>query len=343
MAVYRFLLIIVLSVMYASGMSAQTELVRECRQKSFPKSVPPGNYSGITHIGGNKYAVVSDKSATDGFFIFSIDIDSVTGGLLDVRCESFKGDSLRGGDCEGIAFRPESATLFVSREADASIVEYGLDGKLTGKELAVPSIYKDGSMGNYGFESLAYDTLSHVFWTISESTLNRDGERATSYNGVANRLRLLSFGDELNPVSQYAYLMDEPEARSKSSQYAMGVSELAILDTGRLLVLEREFFVPKKKLGAFVKCKLYEVEPNGEYAMPIGGTITDDAKFLPKRLVCSFTTKLKLLDRSIANYEGMCLGPDLADGNKVLILVSDSQDQYAGVLKDWFKTIVIKD
>ena len=55
MAVYRFLLIIVLSVMYASGMSAQTELVRECRQKSFPKSVPPGNYSGITHIGGNKY------------------------------------------------------------------------------------------------------------------------------------------------------------------------------------------------------------------------------------------------------------------------------------------------
>lgn len=28
--------------------------------------------------------------------------------------------------------------------------------------------------------------------------------------------------------------------------------------------------------------------------------------------------------------------------NQVVILLSDSQDQYAGVLKDWFKTIVIR-
>jgi hypothetical protein len=37
----------------------------------------------------------------------------------------------------------------------------------------------------------------------------------------------------------------------------------------------------------------------------------------------------------------MCLGPQLADGSQVLILLSDSQGQYAGVLKDWFKTIVL--
>lgn len=32
--------------------------------------VPAGNYSGITPVGGNEYAVVSDKSATDGFLYF---------------------------------------------------------------------------------------------------------------------------------------------------------------------------------------------------------------------------------------------------------------------------------
>lgn len=33
-------------------------MVKANRQKSFRKSIPPGDYSGITSIGGNKYAVV---------------------------------------------------------------------------------------------------------------------------------------------------------------------------------------------------------------------------------------------------------------------------------------------
>ena len=46
---------------------------------------------------------------------------------------------------------------------------------------------------------------------------------------------------------------------------------------------------------------------------------------------------------SFANYEGMCLGPKLKNGDQVVILLSDSQDQYAGVLKDWFKTVVVRE
>ena len=42
--------------------------VTENQQHTFPETIPPGNYSGITWLGGNKYAVVSDKSTTDGFF-----------------------------------------------------------------------------------------------------------------------------------------------------------------------------------------------------------------------------------------------------------------------------------
>lgn len=44
---------------------------------------------------------------------------------------------------------------------------------------------------------------------------------------------------------------------------------------------------------------------------------------------------------SFANYEGICVGPKLADGRQLLILISDSQNQYRGVLRDWFKTIVM--
>lgn len=336
----KYLLCCFLSVAFCCGVCAQTSLVRECGQKEFHGEVPPGNYSGIAHIGGNKYAVVSDKSATDGFYIFSIDVDSITGELEDVRYEEFRGDSLYGGDCEGIACYTPDSTLFISREADASIVEYDLNGKITGRELSIPSMYKNG-MGNYGFESLAYDGQSQLFWTVSESTLPFDGVRATSTNGVRNKLRLTAFDDGLQPKAQYAYMMDAPTAGSKSSQYAMGVSELTALGNGRLLVLEREFFVPKVKIGAFVMCKLYEVKPDDEYLIPTDMAMTDSTKFLPKHFVCSFMTKLGLFKRSIANYEGMCIGPTLADGNRTIIFVSDSQNQYAGVLKDWFKTIVV--
>lgn len=75
----------------------------------------------------------------------------------------------------------------------------------------VPDAYKKCA-GNYGFESLAYDEESHLFWTINESTLNGDGECATSLNHVRNVLRLQSFDDNLQPVSQYAYIMDAPMA-----------------------------------------------------------------------------------------------------------------------------------
>ena len=319
---------------------SQTTLVRECKQRAFSKTVSAGNYSGITHIDGNKYALVSDKSENDGFYIFSIVIDTLTGAIADVKEIEFLGDSVCGGDCEGIVFRPSSSTFYICREKDSSIVEYGNDGKLTGKALSVPDIYKNIT-GNFGLESLTYDEHKHLFWTINESTLPCDGAQATSTNGVKNMLRLQSFTDDLRPCAQYAYMMDAPKADSRSSKYAMGVSEITALGDGALLVLEREFFVPRNKLGAFVQCKLYEVEPSKEFEVNDEMQI-DETICLPKHFICSFITKLKLFDWSLANYEGMCLGPTLADGSKVIILVSDSQNRHGGILKDWFKTIVVK-
>jgi hypothetical protein len=61
--------------------------------------------------------------------------------------------------------------------------------------------------------------------------------------------------------------------------------------------------------------------------------------FLDKQLVARWRTKLNLTRRNLANYEGMCLGPRLSDGRQVLVLISDSQHRYRGVLKDWIKVI----
>ena len=56
-----------------------------------------GNYSGITSLGNNRYAVVSDKEITDGFFTFLIDQNATTGAIESVYLESFKGQFLAKG------------------------------------------------------------------------------------------------------------------------------------------------------------------------------------------------------------------------------------------------------
>lgn len=306
---------------------------------SFPATVPAGNYSGIAHVRDSVYVVVDDKSATDGFYYFTIRIDSITGDILSARRDSFVSSGRPNRDGEGIAYNPYTDKVFISGETDNEILEYTLDGSLTGRRLNLSDAVRHSNV-NYGYEALTFDTANRMYWTVSESTLPIDGEAATSVNGVRNRLRLQAYDEGMHLVSQYAYLMDTPKSSTAASNYAMGVSELCALDDGRLLMLEREFFVPKAKIGAYVRCRVYAVSPSEGLAISPSAPLTDESPYLQKSLMWEWTTRLGLFDRSIANYEGMCLAPKLADGRNVLLLISDSQNQYAGVLKDWFKTIV---
>lgn len=301
------------------------------RQRSFGSSIPPGDYSGIAWLGGDRYAVVSDKSEEEGFFLFDISIDSLTGRIRGVTNEGFVSARTPNRDHEGIVYVPGRGTMFICGEKDNRVVEFATNGMSTGRELAVPEEML-GATANYGLESLAYSDATGKFWTTTESTLPIDGTQAGYGNAVRNRLRIVRFGDDLKPEAMFFYEMDTPTVRKRPGAYAMGVSELCALDDGRLLVLEREFYVSRRKFGSYVNIKLYVVAP-------------DDAlrgEVMPKTLALQFKTRLGLFRYSLANYEGMCLGPRLADGSRVLIMVSDSQNRYGGVLKDYFKTVVIR-
>ena len=287
------------------------QLVRVNPQHYFQRTVPKGNYSGLTWLGGDRYAVVSDKAPQSGFFIFHIQTDAVSGDLTGVRTERFCSSGETNHDEEGIAFFPKDSTLLISREADNRILEYGMDGKLTGRELSVPAVFAC-TTSRYGFESLTYNAVTHRFWTTSES---RD---------------------------QYAYLMETPEHHSSVSNYAMGVPAMAALDDGRLLVLEREFLVTPGKFGSFVINRLFCVNPALSTPVSPERRLGADSPYLKKRLLAAWKTTLTLFRQNLANYEGMCLGPYLADGSRVVVLCADSQDQYGGILRDWFRTVVIR-
>ena len=357
------------------------KVVREHPQKAFPKTVAAGNYSGIAHLHDDIYAVVSDKSDSALYFNFRIQVNPKTGELEQVENLGFtertdgtlkdgkpwQGQE-KGFDHEAIV-KVSDSTLVIASEGYCRLKEYPIlptsaDAAKVGYQQNLWESRWPSSefYPNYNFESLAFDSVRQYLWTIPESTLRKDGQPATPQNGLANQLRLMrldwgkmkenrnkeEYSEQVSSkkdsryMTPYAYQMDQPSTHKKADIYVMGVSELCALPDGQLLVLEREAFIPKIKLGAFCKCKLYLINPLNSEEFSMKEKFSSDTPFLKKRLLTEWKTGLSLSKRSFANYEGMCLGPMLEDGSQVVILLSDSQDQYAGVLKDWFKTIVIR-
>lgn len=357
------------------------KVVRENPQKAFPKTVAAGNYSGIAHLHDDIYAVVSDKSDSALYFNFRVQVNPKTGELEQVenlgfteRTDGTLNDGKpwlgleKGFDHEAIV-KVSDSTLVIASEGFCRLKEYPIlptsaDAAKVGYQQNLWESRWPSSdfYPNYNFESLAFDPVHQYLWTIPESTLRKDGQPATPQNGLANRLRLMrldwgkmkedsnkeeyskqvSSKKDSRYMTTYAYQMDQPSTHKKADIYVMGVSELCALPDGQLLVLEREAFIPKIKIGAFCKCKLYLINPLNSEKFSMKEKFSSDTPFLKKKLLTEWKTGLSLSKRSFANYEGMCLGPKLEDGSQVVILLSDSQDQYAGVLKDWFKTIVIR-
>ena len=288
--------------------------------------IEPGEYSGITHISGHRYAVVHDKLKGGGIVFFSIPVDEY-GNVGTVRMQVADGTAEATGlaqDCEGIAFVPATGTLFVSTE-NQEIRGYDLTGRKTGNSMRIPADLK-GIQGNRGFEALTYDEATDRLWTTTESPLKKD-------TFLPRLLRLQRFTPDGEPAERFLYQMEEPlQSAANTQAYVHGVPALAALPDGRLVVLEREVYVPNggfwdKLTGSFTKVDLYLVDP-----------VHDTAGILRKSLLCSFQTSA--LD--LANFEGMCLGPTLPDGQRTLLLIADSQNGSGGLTQEYVKVILVR-
>ena len=288
--------IVIAAVWLSSGAAAQ---------QHFPKQIAAGNYSGICHIGAGRYAVVNDKSDTDGFAVFYIQVDTLRGRITAIADEGFRDSGQPNRDGEGICYCPATNTIFISGERDNQVLEYTLDGKLTGRRLQMPPSFAQSNR-NFGLESLAYDEGRQLLFTTTERPLPGD-----------SLLRIQTFGTDLTPRRQYLYSPDAPI----SPKHFHGVSELCALPDGRLLVLERQIKVPRLKIGATTVVRIYEVRPG-------------ENEKLQKRLLLQFKTRLNLFSRKFANYEGMC-----HLGGQQLLLIADSQNRLKGFLRDWFKIV----
>jgi hypothetical protein len=206
---------------FATALFAQeVQLQKQHNMKMW--NIPAGNYSGITHIKDDRYALVSDKQETDGWtevrisFLPSGDIERMQFIAHQYNLQT----SVGARDSEGIAF-VQGKGLFVAAENDQQILGLSEDGTPNGKSLSIPHQFSSSeTFPNYGFESLTYNKEKDIFWTTTEQGLKSDVSSPSSPdNPTPTLLRLLSFDSDMKPLHQYAYKTDAPLTKRNPRYY----------------------------------------------------------------------------------------------------------------------------
>jgi hypothetical protein len=238
-------------------------------------------------------------------------------------------------DPESIRFDPSGKALWWSTEPDRKlgvspfVRETDLDGKFIAN-LLLPSMFKvtdpeHGPRHNLGFEGLSFTPKQDALWLGMESALIEDGPIATTKAGTL--ARFTKFDRDGEVVGQYAYPVDPIQAVPTGKNADNGVSEILSLDDNRLLVLERSGVEGADGVWT-VYIRLYQADV-GEATDISSIPALAGEKIAPmtKRLVLDLSKLPELGSAAlpkIDNIEGVSFGPDLPNGHRSLVLVSDN-------------------
>lgn len=299
-----------------------------------------GGLSSIAYDASrDRYYVLSDDASVLGparYYTFALDVadgnldpgdvdvaDVTT--LLDGAGLPFAPASF---DPEGLALAKDGDLVVTSEGIAAQVIApwvrlFGLDGRQQA-DLPVPLAFLPdalpqtrGVRQNLGFESGA--TVGPYFFTGSEGALVQDGPAA----GVTtpSPARLLRFNLKTGrPDRQYVYVTEPiAEPPVPPTNFAVnGLVELLPLAKRSFLSMERSFSVGAPGTGNTIK--LFTVDLSGARNVNGRETLTGPIAPVEKRLLLD----LDELGIPLDNVEGMAFGPDLADGRRTLVLVSDN-------------------
>ncbi len=334
------------------GPSPSLELVGEY---ALPDSAPEG-LSGISWRGGvpgaagpqdDDYVLVEDSGGR--LHSATIGIDRETGAITNAVV-SPAGAIPGAADLEGIACGRAGSTpiLFVSDESVPAILakEVGASGS-DWTVLPLPEPLRRCRF-NLALEALALSADGRVLWTANEDALPEDGSVSAPGRGSRVRLYSLDVSDLRRPPAEPRwrfYPLDSAEGAPfpHLPDPFNGLAELCALPDGRLLALERSFGLRTRSAddprASLITISIYLVDPLHAEAEPRAESAADaespaGAPVLAKTLLWRGLT-------GRANYEGMTLGPGLADGSRALLLVSDGDVTRKGAFAfPWSKRLL---
>ncbi|MGI9584607.1 MAG: esterase-like activity of phytase family protein [Acidimicrobiia bacterium] len=230
---------------------------------------------------------------------------------------------------QGFFYMSSEGNIFADPIIDPFIRRYNRNGRATA-DLPIPDQYipngvDHGVRFNLGFESLNVTPNARQLVTAGEGALFQDGPASTFTNSSLARI-LLYDNAKRTPIAEYVYEVG-PWAEPSAIFGVNGIVEVLPIDNaGTMLVMERSFSVGGVLGGGTGNVvEIHEISTKGatdvlgidalyEGGSPIALTPVS------KRLVFAFDD----LGIPIDNIEGMTFGPDLPDGRRTIVIVSDN-------------------
>ena len=289
----------------ADAAGAQSNQLRELGTGPFTiPGIGNAELSGITWVGGTRYLAIDD--GVGRLFPLDVTIDPKRGAIAKVVADEYVAlDGVKDG--EGIAWLRKTSTVLVTDESTDDIREYDpRTGKLL-RTVPPPSVFRGRLSKSTGFESLTIAPDGEGVWIANEGPLHRDGPGPTALAGAWLRLQRLDAN--LAPSGQWAY-------RSEPGIGFVGLVDLMVTPTGELLSLERAL------TGGGFSARIFELDLGRATDVSSMEKLRNRDDFWPVR-----KTKLWERNSGFQNFEGIALGPELALGGRLVLLVSDGGGQ----------------
>ncbi len=233
-------------------------------------------------------------------------------------------------DPESIRIDPETGNYFWTSEGSQELgINPGVyvtepDGTFVASQ-PVDEIFnadvngETGIRSNGAFEGLTFSADGSSYFVSTESPLFQDGENATGDAGSVNRIT--QYDRDGGVLAQYAYEADAIPNVGEGALFSVnGITEILAVSDTTMLVLERGTVLAADETYSN-NVRLYEIDLTG--ATDIAGIdALVGASYTPvsKRLVEGFDGS----DFTVDNLETLAFGPDLASGNRSLVIGSDN-------------------
>ncbi len=238
-------------------------------------------------------------------------------------------------DPEGLVIHPKTGNLLVSDEYGPSLKEFDRSGNLvrsftTPANLVprdavtgTPNFASDagntaGKRNNRGFEGLAISPDGKFSYAMVQSSMLDEG----GGNGVYARIVKFDNSSGL-AVAQYAYRMD-------SSGQGRGTSSLVALGNDKFLVLERN----NRGIGVGATVSpadkaVYEIDlasatDVSNVTLPATGAFAGAVVKSIKKIDLDANTLDALGNKSPEKWEGLAIGPQLANGQYLILAGTDN-------------------
>ncbi len=321
----------------------------------FPlKDVPVGGLSALSYDPEkNVFIVLSDDKGNTGypprFYELKLNVKNIKGKTRQYELQLIKQTPLRNRngqilsqvDPEGVAFfKPDR--IFISTEGDQrpdfsphppELLMFSSRGRLL-SSWGLPEVYwpgpenldqvgKWGVKENKGFEALSISPDKSRLYLATELSLHQDDQEG---NNKEQYVRIGRFSMETGKLAgQFVYQMDS-DINWENFSGTNGLTDFISLGEQKLITVERVYLkdssVSSARKTDLNMVRLFLTDCS------LASDVSQHKKLQEGKFVTCGKTLLtdlsSILGRGVDNIEGITIGPEVAKGTHLLVLVSDN-------------------